>query len=257
MTDVNTLKELLSKDYTNINYDSHFAEIAKELMCNYVIQKGEKGEYEIIEIEFYLFTPNHSDVVTYPRDTDAGLWFFHPSGVDLTFKSLNVQFNEKRNALQQGNGNDAVFGGILIRGIRRRKDGKFIFGPNKCVDELWDKFDAFSSNGYPTLVYKGRDFIPDNLWKGKRWIKIKETERAKRVQDWSKRAGLKENTEADNYIQEILNSQITHTENASYLYRFVCLSEDELKKIPSSYAARPQIKPTEKEEYTFAEMSKV
>lgn len=258
MTDVNTLKELLTKDYKDDNYDLYFAEIAKELMCNYIIQKG-KEEYRIVEIEFYLFTSNHRDVVTYPRDTDAGLWFFHPSGVDITFKSLNVKFadNTTRDAIKQGSDGNTVFGGILIRGIKR-SDGKYIFGPNKCVDELWNAFDAFSSNGYPTLVYKWKGFIPDNLWRGKRWIKIKETERTKRVQDWSKRAGIVKNVEADKYIQEVLNSQITHTENARYLYRFVNLSEDEIKKIKSSdYAARPQIKPTEKEEYAFSEMSKV
>jgi len=245
MTDVNTLKELLSRNYKGIkNYDSYFTEIARELMCNYKIIKG-TAEYDIVEIEFYLFTPDNKDVITYPRITNEGRWFFHPSGVDLTFKS------------EKATDNESVFGGILIRGIKRN-DGKFIFGPNKCVDELWDEFDAFHSNGYPTLKYMGSDFIPDNLWRGKRWINIKEADRFKRVQDWSKRAGLVENAEVDNYIQDVLNSQNTHTENARYLYRFVNLPEDEIKKIKSSdYAARPKIKPTEKEEYAFAEMSKV
>jgi len=259
MTDVNTLKELLSKDYKNIeDYDRYFAEIAKELMCNYVIQKG-KEEYDIIEIEFYLFTPNHPDVVTYPRDTDAGLWFFHPSGVDITFNSLNVEFadNTKRDVIKKGTDVNTVFGGILIRGIRR-SDGKYTFGPNKCVDELWNELDAFSSNDYPALVYKENDFIPDNLWRGKRWIKIKESDRQKHVQEWYDRAGLSNFANVENYIHDILNSQVTHKEKANYLYRFVYLSEEEIKKIKSSdYAARPQIKAKDSEEYAFAEMSKV
>jgi len=267
MNDADTLKELLSLSKIDIknrdNYDSFFAEIAKELMCNYVIQKGDI-EYQIIEIEFYLYTPNHKDIITYPRETDAGMWFFHQSGVDITFKSENIEFadKKKKNALMQGNGDKAVFGGILIRGIKRINDNEFFGGPQKCVYELWDQFDAFgSTTDYPRLKYTKRDFESENLWRGKRWIKIEEADRLKRVQDWSKRAGIKEyaegSAEAYEYIQNVLNRQVTHTEHASYLYRFVYLSEDEIKKIPSSYAARPKIKQTNQAEYSFAEMSKV
>ncbi len=77
MIENNILKKLLSKDYNDIrDYDNFFAEIAQELMCNYVITT-DKTLYEIIEIEFYLYTPEHRDVITYPRIIDEGRWFFH------------------------------------------------------------------------------------------------------------------------------------------------------------------------------------
>lgn len=101
----NTLINLLSKDYNDIrDYDNYFAEIAQELMCSYIIAT-DKATYDIIEIEFYLCTPEHRDVITYPREMAEGRWFFHASGVDITFRSTK-----------------SVFGGILIRGLRKNKD---------------------------------------------------------------------------------------------------------------------------------------
>lgn len=121
------------------SYEDYFAKIAKILMNNYVIKKGENISYEIVEIEFYLFDPGHPDVITYPRNCAAGQWFFHQSGVDLTFASTTEQF-----------------GGILIRGLRKMSDNKLFLGPQKCVNELWDKFDAFKvDSNYPVLVLKG------------------------------------------------------------------------------------------------------
>lgn len=114
---------------------SRFKDIADILMNKCCISKNDK-KYEIVEIEFYLFTPDHQDVITYPRKISAGQWFFHPSGVDLTFES-----------------NHEHFGGILIRGIKRlspRVEGDkcqlLIMGPQKCIDELWDNFDAFNND---------------------------------------------------------------------------------------------------------------
>lgn len=120
------------------DFQKYFAEIAEMLMNNYVIAKG-NAEYEIVEIEFYLFTPDHPDVITYPRKCEPGQWFFHQSGVDLAFESAKDRF-----------------GGILIRGIKRITDGHFILGPQKCVYELWDKFNAFDCDyNYPILHERG------------------------------------------------------------------------------------------------------
>ena len=78
---------------------TEFEEAAKLLMNLCSIKKGEK-EYEIVDVEFYMYNSQHPDVITYPRDMMMGRWFFHPSGVDLTFDSTPDRF-----------------GGILIRGI--------------------------------------------------------------------------------------------------------------------------------------------
>lgn len=124
--------EDISESSEGDNYETHFSKIAELLLINFAIVKG-TDKSEIVEIEFYLFTPSHPDVITYPRITEAGQWFFHQSGVDITFKS-----DGKR------------YGGILIRGIKQIESiGKRrpILGPLKCMDALWDKFDAFNPQG--------------------------------------------------------------------------------------------------------------
>ena len=140
----------------------YFSEVAELLMNNYFISK--RGiNYEIVEIEFYLFNQQHQDIITYPRNSQAGEWFFHQSGVDLTFDSL-----------------DGQFGGILIRGIKRitpRFEGdpcpSLILGPLKCVDELWDTFSAFSLNDfeYP-LIVPGNVSKDANIKNYPRWIPL-------------------------------------------------------------------------------------
>lgn len=39
------------------------------------------------DIEFYLYTSSHKDIITYPRNSEAGQCFFHSSGVDISFES--------------------------------------------------------------------------------------------------------------------------------------------------------------------------
>ena len=127
MEAIEELKRLLSssgKSYKESYFD-YFRRIAEILMNNCVISKGD-NRYEIVEIEFYLFAPDHQDVITYPRELPAGQWFFHASGVDLTFRSDKKQF-----------------GGILIRGVRNIGTGNVTLGPQNCVNLFWDKADAF------------------------------------------------------------------------------------------------------------------
>lgn len=150
-------------------YASFFTSIAETLMNHCQISKGVK-RYEIMDIEFYLFTPVHPDVITYPRQTKAGQWFFHQSGVVLTFAS-----------------SQSKFGGILIRGIREAVEGgRLIDGPLKCVDELWDKFNAFEEvqGEYPIIVPSQ---IPLNseLISLERWIPLAKgkTEEDK-IKEW-------------------------------------------------------------------------
>ena len=110
-----------------------FDEIANKLFRNYHIVKGD-DTYEFLEIEFYFYSPNHRDLITYPRNgRKPGMWFFHMSGVDITFGS-----NDK-----EGD-NPLMYGGILIRSIFKTSgDKKYICGPMKCVDELFDYIYAF------------------------------------------------------------------------------------------------------------------
>ena len=151
----------------------YFGETAELLMNNFVIS-ARGVEYEIVEIEFYLFTPDHPDVITYPRQCAAGQWFFHQSGVDLTFATTDKQF-----------------GGILIRGLRETKgERKQVFGPQNCVDLLWNKFNAFEVDAAEIPI-----ITPSNVCvkafptKCQRWIPAKgdKTKFSARIAEWTRR----------------------------------------------------------------------
>lgn len=79
-------KDSLIKGRNNDGYQKVFDDIAKILLNKVAICKGEKIFY-IKDIEFYLYENNHRDIVTYPRICKAGQWFFHPSGIDISFES--------------------------------------------------------------------------------------------------------------------------------------------------------------------------
>lgn len=147
------LNELLSIDYVGKlgekeTYEDHFKKVAQELFQNYCICKGDKY-FQFLELEFYLHTPAHSDVITYPRKTNAGDWFFHMSGVDLCFDSQNMP-EEKGTASAQ-----SCFGGILIRSLLT-PDNKVVNGPMKCCECLFDQFSALDPKNkaflYPVIT---------------------------------------------------------------------------------------------------------
>lgn len=155
------------------DYGAFFQSIADILLNHVLIAKNERL-YEITEIEFYLFSPTHPDVIAYPRIFEnGGQWFFHQSGVDLSFKS-----------------DDIVFGGILIRGICEHKAGaQPIIGPLKCVYTLWDHFDAFNPtpDSYPHIV-ECDDSLGKNITKLPRWITVPNGKtREDKIEEWIKR----------------------------------------------------------------------
>lgn len=152
---------------------TEFEEAAKLLMNLCSIQKGEK-EYEIVDIEFYMYNIQHPDVITYPRDMKMGRWLFHPSGVDLTFDSTPDRF-----------------GGILIRGIRNvNDDNDQILGPQKCVDVLWDNFNAFD-NQYDTeypIISSGANPRSEEIMQCPRWISVpKGKTEIDKIKEWKER----------------------------------------------------------------------
>ena len=128
-----------------------FKELADILFSSYVIQKGD-CTYRLTDIEFYLYNNIHRDIITYPRNCPAGYWFFHASGVDISFEShINLREGVQKPILTQ----EAFFGGILIRGIEKIIQGgiNILFdGPMKAMDELFDQFDAFGKvSDFPKL----------------------------------------------------------------------------------------------------------
>ena len=118
------LKELLELPFKETPNEEIAKEIVSNLMLNYVITKGDK-EYEIIEAEFYYYSPSHPDITVYKRHMDGGRFFFHQSGLDITFKSDIKNINGKIDSQK------SYFGGILIRALRQRDNNMFILGPMK------------------------------------------------------------------------------------------------------------------------------
>lgn len=152
---------------------TEFEEAAEFLMNLCSIQKGEK-EYEIVDIEFYMYNSHHPDVITYPRVMEMGRWFFHSSGVDLTFHSTPDKF-----------------GGILIRGIRNvNDDNDQILGPQKCVDALWDNFNAFDNQydtEYPVILSVANP-RSEEIMECPRWISVpKGKTEIDKIKEWKER----------------------------------------------------------------------
>ncbi len=119
----------------NINsIQSECTKIAKELFCNYGIKCDDKT-FRFAEIEFYYYKKEESgnnnwnsqwNKETYPRDKNAGDFFFHYSGVDICFQ---CNFIEKEKDDEFGE-----FGGILIRSLL---DGeKVLAGPLFCANAM-------------------------------------------------------------------------------------------------------------------------
>ena len=137
-----------------------FQHLASILLHDVAILKGNK-KYRLTDIEFYFYCPNHQDIITYPRNSKAGEWFFHSSGVDLSFES-NVPMREKASTgkLMPCLTSDSAFGGILIRGIKHidcfsdHQEEKYkLNGPMKVCEELFDKFDAFGNpDDFPRII---------------------------------------------------------------------------------------------------------
>ena len=112
-------------DFTiNVNaIDNDFKRIANDLLNKWVL-KVEDALYRITELEFYYTNgKSHNDSYIHGHDLQKqkGKWYFHGSGIDLTF------------------GNGETSGGILIRAICKINDTqeKYCYGPLNCILEIF------------------------------------------------------------------------------------------------------------------------
>ena len=137
MTQIEYLRKSLELNDVELDsIESRFQQIAKDLLNNFAIRKGEKL-FRLVEIEFYYNTTDCANI-TFRRVAEAGEWLNHDWGVDLCFKS-----------------NEKAFGGILIRSIERNDE--FVNGPLKCRELLF-QFDALGNKeNVPTLEYQPRE----------------------------------------------------------------------------------------------------
>lgn len=168
--DMSELKDLLnlSSLKSTKEIEGRFEDIAEKLLIEYQIKKGDIC-YDILEIEFYYYSKNHPDIITYPRNSKGGEWFFHESGVDLTLVSQTTYSSKEPQV-----GDDDSFGGILIRSLLKRENNKseLICGPLKCEWELFDKFDAFNvmNDEIPQIVARDSK-LACGIENRERWIK--------------------------------------------------------------------------------------
>lgn len=139
------MKIYLSINENNINSD--FKRIANELM-NHWILKIELKAYRIAEIEFYLKCESHNDIYTHGHklQLEKERWYFHGSGLDLTFGSENFH------------------GSILIRALYDINEKKYIYGPINCVTELFSNLGNIYQNNFSfgLIPAKENDFELEN-----------------------------------------------------------------------------------------------
>jgi len=105
--------------------EEDFQRIANDLLNNWILKVG-NALYRITEIEFYYSGNSHKDSYIHGHELQQqkGKWYFHGSGIDITF----------------GDGN--TYGGILIRAIYKINKGEeiYFYGPLNCVQELFVNF---------------------------------------------------------------------------------------------------------------------
>ncbi len=179
-------KDSLIKGRNNGGYQKVFDDIAKILLNKVAICKGEKIFY-IKDIEFYLYENNHRDIITYPRICKAGQWFFHPSGIDISFESsVDVKSNDFE-LFQPILREDAFFGGVLIRAIypadKAPSDAcKYnLDGPHKVEWALFDSFDAFNEvTDFPHLIECEHKI--EYITKVRKNLKLKENDYRKKIE---------------------------------------------------------------------------
>ncbi len=180
-------KDSLIKGRNNGGYQKVFDDIAKILLNKVAIRKGKKIFY-IKDIEFYLYENNHRDIVTYPRICKAGQWFFHPSGIDISFESsVDVKSNDFE-LFQPILREDAFFGGVLIRAIypadKAPSDAcKYnLDGPHKVEWALFDSFDAFNKvTDFPHMIECEHKIEPIKKDVRKN-LKLKENDYRKKIE---------------------------------------------------------------------------
>ena len=150
MSKIEKLKKILEypQDFDPVRSLENLANI---LLNEVQIKKGQ-NIYRIICAELYIYNENHPDPAVYERNCPAGMWYFHSSGVDISFKSFYELDNKKIIK-------NSTFGGILVRGIEllngvSNSNKNTTNAPLNVCDELFDKFNAFdtSLDNFPQII---------------------------------------------------------------------------------------------------------
>lgn len=155
--EVNKFEDL----FIDFNSEKDFQKIATNLMNNFVI-RANGNDFRLAEIEFYLHEKDkheddfiHAKIINEKPNDSAnhqikmGCWYFHYSGIDLTF----------------GDSQKNRFGGILIRSIIPLDEKiKPIIGPLKLKNHLLNQYENISHSGDFLKVISIEDKLkPDEI----------------------------------------------------------------------------------------------
>lgn len=129
--------------------EQDFARIANELMNNWILAVNETF-YRITEIEFYCKSILEDGPIKDPythghtEQMKSGTWYFHGSGIDLTFGSIDY------------------YGGILIRAIQRLgAEPNYINGPLNSITEILSNLDSFYAKNFRVGLMSIKEFPED------------------------------------------------------------------------------------------------
>ncbi len=124
---VNEIKHLVSQ-IDEVNSNDICKQIAQILMCEYQLDIKDHI-FSLSELEFYIYSDQHPDPYVHKNDRQKkiGKFYVHPQdgnygGIDFTI----------------GDTEKYIFGGVLIRGLKRECDKKFISGPNLVKKEIYN-----------------------------------------------------------------------------------------------------------------------
>lgn len=115
------------------DYQGEFTRIASVLINQCRLVAGGQ-RYRMVELEFYLNTPEHPDLFCHgdPFQDTRALWYFHRAGgktyIENSFKGVDISIGHG-----EVDGVTSPGGGILIRSMEDMK-GNVTEGPSRCVD---------------------------------------------------------------------------------------------------------------------------
>lgn len=130
---VHKLLHAFSPEYSIDNFDEKFDEIACYL-TNYTALNVNLKPYRITELEIYYYHPVlHPDpyVHKHPLQLTNAQWYFHGSGLDITFGSY-----------------DSIYAGVLIRGIKDLEQNRYIDGPLNVIAEIFKRVGDIETGRY-------------------------------------------------------------------------------------------------------------
>ena len=144
---------------------SLMSSLARKICCELDVVVCDKS-CEMVEIEFYITTPEHPDPFTHCHELqrEFGNWYLHRVGTGIrngSFKGIDFTV---------GDGN--VHAAVLLRSIRTA-DGQLVSGPSLCVDYLIDECQVSDVHELNTVLSKHDIFSLKNAVH----LRVRETAR--------------------------------------------------------------------------------